>query len=531
MTTRKSKEAALRAPDAKREPDSPWGHIASIAQEIVDASKRLAFPCVSYQERPVEFVREVLRSDPWSAQVEILEAVRDHPRVAITSGHKTGKSRSAAYLAWWFVCSFPKARVIMSSTTSRQVDQILWREVRMMYRESSVYLGGEIHELARSGFKTEDFREIVGFTAREAEAVAGISGGHLLYLLDEASGIPDEIFEAIEGNRAGGARVVMFSNPTRRYGEFFEAFHGKAKFYKTLKISSETTPNCVEGRVIIPGLACREWVDEKRAEWGEDSALYKVRILGQFATAEDGKIISVDVISQAERMWEECPADGRLCIGVDPAGPAMGGDESGFAVRRGNKVTGIFAFRGLSEPGHIVQILGLIKENRRDDDTELPLVLIDRDGPIGSMVYGLARAHLENNANDFEVVGVRASDRAQRQPAIYDRTRDELWASLAEWFRGGGTIPTDSKLERELNAPEWVSQNVTGRIKVTPKDELRKMLERSTDRADAVILSVWRPNYIVANPAAHVAQSSKPDAYEALPETTFDPYAGVEAWR
>jgi hypothetical protein len=276
----------------------------------------------------------------------------------------THNSHTAAGLALWFYCSFPDARVVMSSTTSRQVDQILWRELRMMHARSKHPIGGDLHELARSGLKATDFREVVGFTAREAEAVAGISGRNLLYILDEASGIPDVIFEAIEGNRAGGARVALFSNPTRTEGEFFRAFHEKAAFYKTLQVSSEETPNVREGREVIPGLAGREWIEEKKVEWGEDSALYKIRVRGEFVLQEDGKILTVHAIGEAEARWHEARGTGRLCIGLDPAGPGQGGDESVFAVRRGDKVSSLVALRGVSEDSHLAHLLGILTLER-----------------------------------------------------------------------------------------------------------------------------------------------------------------------
>jgi|GEM_PF-574667 len=403
----------------------------------------------------------------------------------------THNSHTAAGLALWFYCSFADARVVMSSTTSRQVDQILWRELRMMHARSKHPIGGDLHELARSGLKAADFREVVGFTAREAEAVAGISGRNLLYILDEASGIPDIIFEAIEGNRAGGARVALFSNPTRTEGEFFRAFHEKAAFYKTLQVSSEETPNVREGREVIPGLAGREWIEEKKVEWGEDSAFYKIRVRGEFVLQEDGKILTVHAIGEAETRWHDARGTGRLCIGVDPAGPGQGGDETVFAVRRGDKVLTLIALRGVFEDSHLAHLLGILKEHRGAREP-LPLVLVDREGPIGSRLFGLLRAHADRNLDSFEVVGVRSSDRAAREPQIYDRVRDELWANLARWLREGGAIPEDVRLAKELHAPEWVGQ-LTGRLKATPKDEIRKKLGRSPDRADAVALSVWEP--------------------------------------
>lgn len=95
-------------------------------------STHLRFPNPKYQRDPELFFSEVLGVLPWEKQLEIIEAVRDYDRVAVASGHKVSKSHTAAGLALWFYCSWPDARAIMTSTTSRQVDQILWRELRMM---------------------------------------------------------------------------------------------------------------------------------------------------------------------------------------------------------------------------------------------------------------------------------------------------------------------------------------------------------------------------------------------------------------
>ena len=116
----------------------------------------------------------------------------------------------------------------------------------------------------------------------------------MMYILDEASGVGDQIFEAIDGNRAGGSiKVFMLSQPTRTEGEFFEAFDSKKDFYKTFTVSSAETPNAVEGRNVIPGLASREWIEEKKLEYGEDSPFYKVRVCGEFVRGEAGKVISL----------------------------------------------------------------------------------------------------------------------------------------------------------------------------------------------------------------------------------------------
>src|SRR5579859_2959380 len=422
-----------------------FGRLAQIGRRWADGpNAAIVWPSDKYRDDPVAFGREVLGVEPWAKQIELLEAVRSCDRVAVAAGHKVSKSHTAAWIAAWYYCSFPDARVVLSSSTSRQVDQILWRELRMMLARSgrcvacrsnpraprpcphSALVDGDMHELARSGLKAVDFREITGFTAREAEAVAGVSGKNLLYIVDEASGVDDLIFEAIEGNRAGGARIVLFSNPTQTSGEFFEAFHAKSKFYKTLSISSEDSPNVIEGRDIIPGLATRAWVEEKKQEWGPESALFKIRVKGQFVLDETGRVLSVHDIAEAEKRWAETAAEGRLQIGIDPAGPATGGDETAMAPRRGQKVLSVLTWSGLDEAGILVNLLGVIKEHRVGG--EVPIVLLDREGPVGWKVYKYLRDYAESHHGSFIVVGIRASDGARREPLNYGRTRDELWA-------------------------------------------------------------------------------------------------------
>lgn len=523
--------------------------------KLLEETLHIQFPSPVFQQDPVKFFRDILGVAPWSRQIEIIEAVRDHKRVAVCSGHKVSKSHTAAGIALWFYCSFEDARVVLTSTTSRQVDQILWRELRMLRAragrcveckledpsgliiprpcEHSTLIEGEQGELARTGLKSSDFREVVGFTAREAEAVAGISGRNLLYIADEASGIGDEIFDAIEGNRAGGARLVMLSNGTRNEGAFFEAFTTKSAFYFTMRVSSEETPNVIEGREVIPGLATREWVEEKKQEWGENSPLYLIRVKGQHALSEEAKIFSVHMIGQAEARWAVTPDAGRLYIGIDPAGETGLGDDTAFAVRRGMKLLAVRRQRGLNDEQHFVQLMLLIQEFALP--RELPVVVLDRDGPIGMKLSAHLRAHEEGDARRFELVTVRAADKAIRQPYIYDRMRDELCANLYAWFRDGGAIVEDVKLEAELHAMEW-KQAITGRLKLTPKDTLRKLLGRSPDTYDAVALCAWEPlsmmQALTTDERAKLDAALAPAApMQPYAEQTFDPFSGGEWWR
>lgn len=550
---RETQKRVGRPPKGSVSPNARLTVVSDLANYLLPelaAARGLQFPSPHYQNDPVAFAREVLGVEPWFKQVEILEAVRDNMRVAVRSGHKIGKSNCAAILALWFYCSFEAARVVMTSTTSRQVDEILWREVRMMRAKSgkcvackaaekadpflqiarpcphSTLIGGELADTARSGFKSDDFREIVGFTAKQAEAVAGISGANVLYIGDEASGIAEVIFQAIEGNRAGNARLVLFSNPTQNQGTFYDAFNSKSRFWKGITVSSEETPNVISGQALVPGLATREWIEEKKDEWGEKSPLYIVRVKGLHAEHEQGKIFSVHTIGEAESRWAETPAAGRLYIGVDPAGESGSGDDTVFAIRRGLRVIELVARQGLNDVQHLSLLRLLIDKHKLTRET--PVVVVDSEGSVGAKVWTAIRSYAEANPGVYECVRVRASDKSLRQPDVYDRMRDALTASLAAWIEAGGAIPSDTKLAKELHTMEW-KQRADGRQKVTDKLTVKKLIGRSPDRYDALCLCVWEPLSLREHAADNDNATAAASEY-AQRGGGLDPYAGMLAW-
>lgn len=569
----------------RRKPGRPKAELVTMADDLraamlamLSTARAVSFPSPKYRDNPLLFFREVLGVEPWSRQAELIEAVRDHDRVACKAGRRVSKSHTVAGIALWWYCSWPGARVVLSSTTARQVDQILWRELSMMKANAgrcvacldemdrlerggmtriqveqriprpcphSAVIDGDLAMIARTGLRSEDFREVKGFTARQAEAMQGIAGSHLLFIIDEASGVPQPIFDAISGNRAGGGKVLLFGNPTQNAGEFFDAFHSKNNASKSneghgyycLTVSSEESPNVREGRLVIPGLATREYIREREIEWGRDSAQFKIHVLGEFALAEEGRIFSVHVLKEAEeRHLLDAPedSDGRLYIGLDPAGESGSGDESAFCGRRKNRVLKLVTRRGLTDEAHLAELLALIAELKLP--REKPVVVLDREGSVGSSLYGRIRNYLETR-DDFDFVAVRASDRATRNPLVYDRMRDELCANLQGWFRDGGSIPEDVKLSRELHELEWYVSAHNGRRKLKPKDAIRKALGRSPDRYDALSLSCWEPLALRVE-AMEEREDRRPSAPrgaraysddERVP--TLDPFAGADAWR
>jgi hypothetical protein len=440
-----------------------------------------------WQNDPARYAKEALGTTTWSKQREILEAVRDHPRVAVRSGHKIGKSRTAAILAHWWVATRPGAIVVMTSASARQVKTILWKEFTDLFQQAPFRLGPTPALDPGTGYRLVDGRVVSGFSTDKPERMAGISGVNLLFILDEASGIDQAIFEAIEGNRAGGARVVMFSNPTQTSGEFFEAFHSKANFYKCIHVSSADTPNVKLGKVVIPGLATAEWLKEKLEEWGEDSPLFHVRVKGDFAGQSEDSVVPLFLVEKAHLNHDpDAAPEGELSVGVDVA--RFGDDECIARAVRGLAAGKQLAMQSMDGPDVAAKVLEWIKPQRIG--AEKVTCNIDVIG-VGSSAYDAMRRFPEAHPKTgwLKVVAVNVSNRATAND--FSLLRDQLWFGITEWIKAGGTLPPDGKLDAELVAPKY-GFDTRGNRKVESKDEIKKRLKRSPDRADALALAIYR---------------------------------------
>jgi hypothetical protein len=504
--------------------------LARIGDHVVEQHNAKAWPSSKWAADPVGFFRTYLAFEPWDRQREIAELVRDNPRTAIASGHRIGKTDLLAAIAIWFYCCFRDARAILIGPTTEQIDGAGFRSVKKFLLQSgrcvdcakadpdgprpcphAALITGDVHSSSHHGVKsTNDLREIRGVNVRSEEAAQGIAGENILILGDEASGeYLDKIMGALAGNRAGGAKFVLFGNPIRSIGEFADAFGVKADFYVTRRISSEESPNVKAGRVVIPGLATSDWVEEQIAEYGgRDSPFFLMRVSGRHVSIAQGSIFPPVALEGSVAAWKALrdpltgmhyrTPEGPLVVSLDPAGESGTGDESTFTARRGFDLLELYARRGLSADAHVSEVLGILDRHKRGTPGIVRVVL-DAAGDIGARVRGSFIAYQSANpesANVFAVTYVQSGNRAERDPVRYQTVRDEMCAVLADWFRQGGAIPDDAKLKIELSRFAWL-RHVTNRAKATPKEGsggLREQLGRSTDRADSLMLSTWAPS-------------------------------------
>ena len=468
-------------------------------------------PFEKYRDDPVGFAEEVLGLTVWSAMRRILLAVRDKRKVAVRSGHKISKSTTAAIIALWRCLCREGSRTVLSAPTARQVKIIIWKELTRRHRNAR--LPGELFVDPGTGFRYRD-SEVFGFATNEPEKMAGVSGEDLLFIIDEASGVDESLYEAIEGNMAGGAGLLLISNPTQTVGTFYEAFTTKRHLWETIHVSSEETPNVLEGRIVIPGLATREWVEEKRADWGEDSPRYQVRVRGNFPTQSENTVIGLGLVEAARLRYDaqEHPPTGAFTLGVDVA--RFGDDTTVlqplFGLRPGAPAT--FAKQDNVEvAGHVMDFVQLL---RQEHDYPVAAgavrVKIDDLGNGGGVTDHLRHSERAQSLG-IEVMPVTVSEAATADG--YSKLRDQLWFALRDWLRDGGQLLPDSRLEGELLAPKY-SFDTQGRAKVEKKEEIKKRMGRSPDRADALALAIYTP-----------PQQNNRDAIAALEDIQGDPFS------
>lgn len=548
MVTANNDVAIKRRQGRPSKLDRPYmtlaGDLGRAVRERTVERQGITWPSDRYKLDPVGFCHDILGFEPWERQTELIESVRDYDRVAVCSGQKTSKTRSIAALALWWYCSTPGSQTILSSTTDRQLNKVVWFELQKLLVEAgrcieckrtnphgprpcphSAFIDlGRNGSLARTGITSADgSRMIFGFTSREPEAVQGISGPNNLYLLDECSGIDDLVYEAIRGNLSGGGKVVCISNPTRNHGFFYDIFNDAESVYHRLTISSEESPNVVAGRIVIPGLATREYIAELEREYGRDSAFFMVRVLGKFCVAEIGRLFPMDLIVTAQGRIEDASDAGRLYVGVDPAGSGSKGDETAIAARRGYRQLSLDAHTGLTANAVLGHVLMVIRAHKRDG--EIPVVVLDRDGAVGAENYGVMRTFVDNNPTAFKLVGVRGMVRPFREADNYAMVRDQVAASFERWIKAGGAVLADPKLAGEMHVMRW-SVDDRSRLVLIDKDEIRKILKRSSDRFDATTLSVWEPVWTHDQQTPQPAPPPPPD----LRVPMVDPYEMRDTW-
>src|SRR6516164_9213186 len=299
-----------------------------------------------WKRDPLLYVRQRFGVEPTWQQQQILEAIREPgAKVSVRSGHGVGKSASAAWVLSWFVETHDFAKVPWTAPSSHQLRDILWGELSKWRRradELSAQRGDHPRFWLSKLFRlltdslTDPGAKDWGAFARTAkkenpEALQGFHGAALLYIIDEASGVDESIFEAAEGALSTpGARVLMLGNPTRTSGTFAASHLHNRGDYTALHFRSQDSP-----------LVAPEYRERLVRKWGEGSNVVKVRADGDFPRQEDDVLISLE-LTEPCLTRERADGEGKRVLGADIA--AYGSDRTTLILRHGNVVEHIAVY-------------------------------------------------------------------------------------------------------------------------------------------------------------------------------------------
>lgn len=422
----------------------------------------------AYRDKPVLFVTEVLKADPLPWQREFLNAVASgERRISVRAGHGVGKSTACAWLLLWHCLTRMPQKAVCTAPTASQLFDALFSEVKHWCNKLPPALRDTLEvftdRIVQKGAPESSFISARTSSAERPEALAGIHSEHVLLICDEASAIPEAVFESAAGSMSGhSATTVLIGNPTRNTGLFFKTHHQLRGDWKTMHVS------CLDNRLVS-----KDFVEQIKSTYGEGSNAYRVRVLGEFSLRDDDSLIAADLVDAAMSRDVALDTTQDLIYGVDVA--RFGSDRTVICKRRGNVVVELRHWSGEDLMGTVGRI---VHEANVDKPSEICVDSIGLGGGVADRLRELGY-----NVRDVNV----SESNALNQQAY--RLRDELWIATKDWLETRAVkLPKDDELRAELIGPTY-SFTSNGKIKVEGKSEMKRRGMRSPDLADSLCLS------------------------------------------
>jgi hypothetical protein len=425
-----------------------------------------------YRKNAPLFVREVLGVEPDAWQDEFLAAVSNGERkISIRSGHGVGKSTAASWAMLHFVLTRYPSKVVVTAPTSSQLYDALFAELKRWHKELPdawrELLDPKTDRIELKASPTEAFISARTSRAEQPEALQGVHADYVMLVADEASGIPESVFEAAAGSMSGhNAVTILLGNPTKSSGFFFDTHHRLKDEWWTRRVS------CHDSKRVS-----KEYIADMAARYGEDSNAFRVRVLGEFPRSDDDTLIGVELVDSAFHRDVSPTSEAAIVWGLDVA--RFGTDATALCKRQGNTVSEIRKWRNLD----LMQTTGAVVaeyEAMRLEDRPIE-ILVDSIGLGAGVVDRLRELNLPAR-------GINVSE-SPAMGTIYTNLRAELWGKMKAWLeKRDCKLPKDESLLAELVAPRYAF-NSNGKMKLESKDEMRKRGLGSPDMADALALT------------------------------------------
>ena len=427
----------------------------------------------TYRDDPVAFVREILGAEPFDYQQALLMDIANGERkISVRSGHGTGKSTTFSWAMLWFAMTRFPFKVVVTAPTSGQLFDALFAELKRWINELPEALRPILDvkndRVSLLAAPSEGFISARTSRAETPEALAGVHSANVMLVVDEASGVPEQVFEAAAGSMSGHSAVTLLaSNPTRSSGTFFETQTRLSGSWKCHHWSCAKSP-----------LVSRDFIEEMKLRYGEESNAYRIRVLGEFPLADDDTIVPFHLVNAAVYRDIEPDENATVIWGLDVA--RFGSDKTALAKRQGNTITEINSWQGLD----LMQTVGRVKA----EYDGLPMsvrpkeIMVDVIGMGGGVVDRLRELGLP-------VRGINVAESPSMKDT-YTNLRAELWFKVRGWLeQRGAKLPRNEQLIAELTSIRY-SFVSSGKMKAEGKDDMRKRGLASPDLADAVCLTL-----------------------------------------
>ncbi len=419
-------------------------------------------------------------------------------REAVSSGHGIGKSTEVAWLILWAMSTRPDLSGVVTANTNAQLKTKTWRELAVWHKRA---INHHWFKWTATKFyaveSPEDwFIAAIPWSEQNSESFAGLHERHVLIIYDEASAIPDTIWEVSEGAMTTTrAMWFCFGNPTRNTGRFRECF-GKFKHRWTHRqIDSRQCKMTNKNEI-------SQWIDD----YGEDSDFVRVRVKGEFPRAGSLQFIPSDTVANARK--QSLPASVYfhmpIAIGVDVA--RFGDDESVICVRQGRKVLKQTTYRELDT----IQLASQVIEKIRQFKPQATFIDVGNTG--GGVIDYLVEL-------GYSVCSVNFGSKPDNDE-IYLNKRAEMWGRVKGWLEDEVDIPDDPALADQLCGCQYGYSVRKFQIQLEKKEDMKSRGLSSPDRADALALTF----------AEHVAPDASersmmlPDDVEMMPDDYCEDY-------
>lgn len=470
------------------------------------------------------FAKQVLHARLDEEQKSILRAVQNERMVAVASGTARGKDYIAAVACICFMYLTPRwkdgkliknTKIAMTAPTDRQVRNIMVPEVRRLYKSAGVLPGRLVGYDIRTNYE-EWF--LTGFksSSDNTEAWSGFHAVNTMFVVTEASGISETIYNAIEGNLQGNSRLLIVFNPNITTGYAAKAM--KSERFKKFRLNSLHAENVVRKENVIPGQVDYEWVKDKvenwcirirkedvnegegdfewEGSWYRPNDLFRVKVLGMFPKVSEDVLIPYEWVELANERWKELQEEGfepkKKCrLGVDVAG--MGRDASVLAPRYGNYLAEFEVHNSAGVADHM-HVAGMTVNYLKQKGAK---AFIDTIGEGAGVFSRLRELNYKNaysckfsegtkNLHDVTDVYTFANMRAY----LYWAVRD--WLNPKNGFQPA--LPPNDLLMQECTEIHWKFSS-SGDIIMESKDDIKKRLGRSTDYFDSLANTFYPRDY------------------------------------